>query len=103
MRVFGFLVKNLVRVVKFLETTEIIVLKKYIRVVGSEVVTFKLIKKKWKYFGGSFQICHNMVINDYNRNRVPVEFRYCTDIGVEAAKTAILSANWALIIDHLND
>ena len=103
MKFFRFLFGTLRKIARYMETTEMVVLRKYIRVIESEVVTFKIVKKKWKYLGGALQICHNMVIDDYDRDKIPIDNRYCIDIGVEAARTSILAANWVLMVDHTTD
>lgn len=87
----------------FLYKKDVELLKKITRVIGDQVVTFYIIKKRYKFFNGLFQYTENKLVSNYNPFNVKPDDRYKTTMELEAARYSILSTYNDLMIGHLDD
>ncbi len=89
------------KILEFFYIKEYKQLKKFIRVIGPQVVTFYIVKKTRKYIGGLIQTDSNVLLDDYNASNVSDEDKYYIDMSVHAAAYTILATEWKTMINHI--
>lgn len=90
------------RIITFFYTKEYKQLKKYIRVIGPQVITFYVMKKTKKFLGGLIEVNSNILMDDYNSSKVSDDEKYFMDMSVHAAAYTILATEWKTMINHID-
>lgn len=93
--------KNIIKkILNFFYIKEYKQLKKFIRVIGSQVVTFYIVKKTKKYLGGLIETNANVLWDDYDSKKVSDDEKYYMDMSVHAAAFTILATEWTTMLNH---
>jgi hypothetical protein len=100
MNVLPKIVNKLEQFFDFLFLKEETVLKKFIRVIDNEVITFYIVRKTVKILGGIIRFDNNILYHDYNSDDISAEKKYYMDMHVMAARYTILANEWKTMLNH---
>lgn len=72
-------------------------LKEYRRVVDSAIVSFRLVRDSYRFFGGLVAYEVGRLKDDFDLGAIPPGRRHAASLALEAARYEILSRDWGRI------